>query len=51
MSEKAKKQVVSTQCFDLSHFMEICILKSLVVWPVCPASCVAITAYMCDLEA
>ena len=51
MSEKAKKQVVSTQCFDLSYFMEICIPKFLVVWSICTATCVTITAYMCDLEA
>ena len=34
MSEKTKKQVVSTQCLAYQIFVEICIPNSLVVWPV-----------------
>ena len=35
MSEKAKKQVESTQCLTHLISSEFCIPKSLVVWPVC----------------
>ena len=52
MSDKAKKQVVSThdQCLAHHIFLEICLPKSLVVWLVTTANHLA-TACMQDLEA